>query len=257
MGIYIEESKKGLFAQKLVKLFRESGVENIGEYYHYIAAPPITEKQKELQGVFTDTITVHKTNFFRENNHFEHIKKNIGQILNESETVKRTKELRVWSSACSTGEEAYTLAILLKEILPMDIRPKILATDISPQSLHKAISGEYVFAPEDNIPPYLVSKYFYKNGDMWSLSEEIKKLVTFRLFNLVDKFPFKNPFDIIFCRNVMIYFDREVQEKLVQQFYDALSANGLLFIGHSESLIQIHHKFFYYEPTIYKKSRPH
>lgn len=253
MGIYIEDSKKNLLAQKLTKLMYEDGIENAGEYYHFIVAPPISEKQKALKNKFIDTVTVHKTNFFRENNHFEFIKRNISQIIAESPSLKLTNELRVWSSACSTGEEAYTLAMLFSEILPPHMRVKILATDISPQSIKRALTGVYKFGPEDNITSYYINKYFTKNEDGWAISDSIKNLVTFRLFNLMDAFPFKNPFDIIFCRNVMIYFDKEVQGKLVNNFYRCLSKNGILFIGHSESLIQIKHDFSYYEPTIYKK----
>lgn len=254
MGIYIEDSKRSLLSQKLTKLMIDAGVNNIGEYYHFIVAPPISEKQKRIQEVFVDTITVHKTNFFRENNHFEFLKRNIAQILQDSPTIKFTKEIRVWSSACSTGEEAYTLAMVFKEILPPDIRIKILATDISPQSIRTALEGSYKFGPEDNITNYHINRYFSKKDDNWIISDEIRSCVTFRLFNLMDSFPFKNPFDIIFCRNVMIYFDRDVQERLIGNFYNALSQNGLLFIGHSESLIQIKHDFAYYEPTIYKKT---
>ncbi len=255
MGIFTEESKKSLLAQKIVKLMNEAGVGNVGEYYHYIVAPPITERQKQISNTFVDTVTVHKTNFFRENNHFEFIKRNINQIIAESPTAKYTRELRIWSSACSTGEEAYTLAMLFKEILPPDMRAKILATDISTQSLQTAINGVYKFGPEDNISPHYVNKYFKKNEtEKWSICDEIKKSVTFRLFNLMDLFPFKNPFDIVFCRNVMIYFSKEVQEKLINDFYNVISDNGLLFIGHSESLIQIKHNFVYHEPTIYKKT---
>ncbi len=255
MGIFTEESKKMLLAQKLVKLMNDAGITNVGEYYHYIVAPPITEKQKKIKNTFVDTVTVHKTNFFRENNHFEFLKKSIAQIIQESPTAKYTREIRVWSSACSTGEEAYTLAMLLKEILPPDMRAKILATDISPQSLQTAIAGVYKFGPEDNISSYFVNKYFTQyDSDRWIINDEIKKSVTFRLFNLMDTFPFKNPFDILFCRNVMIYFSREVQEKLINNFYNVISDNGLLFIGHSESLIQIKHNFVYHEPTIYKKT---
>lgn len=253
MGIYIEDSKKNLLAQKLIKLMGESGIETSGEYYHFIVSPPISERQKELKNKFVDTVTVHKTNFFRENNHFEFIQKNINDIVASSSSCKLMGELRVWSSACSTGEEAYTLAMLLKEILPPTIRPKILATDISPDSIRKAIAGVYKFGPEDNITNYYINKYFTKTNNEWTISEEIKNLVTFRLFNLMDVFPFKNPFDVIFCRNVMIYFDKIVQEKLVNNFYHALCKKGFLFIGHSESLIQLKHPFTYYEPTIYKK----
>lgn len=253
MGIFVEASKKNLLAQKISKLMHDAEIQNAGEYYHFIVSPPITEKQKELKNQFIDTVTVHKTNFFRENNHFEFIKRNLGAIIDESPSIKFSNELRVWSSACSTGEEAYTLAMLLKEILPMGIRPKVLATDISPQSIRRALNGTYKFGPEDNITNYYINKYFTKIGDEWIISNEIKDCVTFRLFNLMEPFPFKNPFDIIFCRNVMIYFDKEVQEKLVNNFYAALIKKGFLFIGHSESLIQINHQFTYFEPTIYKK----
>lgn len=254
MGIFIEENKKSLLAQKLLKLMAEEEIKSAGEYYHFIIAPPITEKQKRVKNRFIDTVTVHKTNFFRENNHFEFLKRNINEIISNSSTANITGEIRVWSAACSTGEEPYTLAMLLKEILPSNMRAKILATDISPQSIQKAMSGVYKFGPEDNITNYYINKYFNQRGDFWTIAEDVKKNVTFRLFNLMDPFPFKNPFDIIFCRNVMIYFDREVQEKLVNNFYDSLIPNGLLFIGHSESLIQIKHNFSYHEPTIYKKA---
>jgi chemotaxis protein methyltransferase CheR len=253
MGIYIEENKRVLLAQKLAKLMYDEGLENAGEYYHFIVAPSITEKQKEIKRKFIDTITVHKTNWFRENNHFEFITRNINTILRTSKSVSTTKILRVWSSACSTGEEAYTLAMLFKEILPPDYRVKILATDISPDSIAKALNSYYRFGPEDNITPYYKQKYFTPVGDDMKLSDEIKNMVTFRLFNLTDNFPFKNPFDIIFCRNVMIYFSREVQETLVNKFYNSLCDNGLLFIGHSESLIQVKHHFSYCEPTVYKR----
>lgn len=253
MGIFTEDNKKNLLAQKLSKLMQEAGVSNAGEYYHFIVSPPITERQKEFKNKFIDTVTVHKTNFFRENNHFEFMQRNISNIIDEIPSIKYTNEIRVWSSACSTGEEAYTLAMLLKEILPSGIKPKILATDISPQSIRRALEGVYKFGPEDNITNYYINKYFTKIGNEWTISNELKSLVTFRLFNLMEPFPFKNPFDIIFCRNVMIYFNKEVQEKLVNNFYSALSKKGILFIGHSESLIQIKHEFTYFEPTIYKK----
>lgn len=253
MGIYIETSKKSLLAQKLSKLMQDSGIPNSGEYYHFIVSPPISEKQKAMKDKFIDTVTVHKTNFFRENNHFEFLQKNITEIIAESPSIKVTGELRVWSSACSTGEEAYTLAMLLKEILPTNVKPKILATDISPDSIRKALEGVYRFGPEDNITNYYINKYFTKKESEWVISPEVKSFVTFRLFNLMESFPFRNPFDIIFCRNVMIYFDKEVQERLVNNFHSALSKKGFLFIGHSESLIQIKHPFTYHEPTIYRK----
>lgn len=253
MGIYIEDSKKNLLAQKLTKLMQDAGVENAGEYYHFIVSPPISERQKDLKNKFIDTVTIHKTNFFRENNHFDFIQRNINEILAQSQSAKTMGEIRIWSSACSTGEEAYTLAMLFKEILPPNVRPKILATDISPDSIRRALEGAYKFGPEDNITSHYINKYFIKKTSDWVITDEIKSLVTFRLFNLIEPFPFRNPFDIIFCRNVMIYFDKDVQEKLVNNFYNAIAPKGFLFIGHSESLIQLKHPFNYHEPTVYRK----
>jgi len=253
-GIYIEEQKKKIFEIKLVSLMQNENIQDASQYYHLIVAPPISENQKRIKNTFIDTVTVHKTNFFRENNHFEFIKKNIGSIIENSMSAKTSGELRIWSAASSTGEEAYTLAMLMKEILPNNIRAKILATDVSPSTVQKAINGVYKFGPEDHIPPNYIQKYFTYDKGSYSINDEIKKYVTFRLFNLMDVFSFKTPFDIIFCRNVMIYFNRDIQEELVNKFYDNISKKGLLFIGHSESLVQLKHSFKYAEPTIYKKA---
>lgn len=253
-GIFIDENKKEILSKKIAKLMSDEDITSSEEYYRIIVSTALSPRLKKIQQTFIDNVTIHKTNFFRENNHFEFIKRNIDKIIEQSTNVRQSHELRVWSSACSTGEEPYTLAILFNEILPPHIRVKILATDISTESIQKAQTGKYKFTVEDNISSFYIQKYFTKEGEHYWISDEIKRYVTFRLFNLMDQFPFNNPFDIIFCRNVMIYFNRETQEKLVNNFYNHLSENGLLFIGHSESLIQIKHNFGYHEPTIYKKT---
>ena len=253
MGIFVEESQKPVLSQKLSKMMNEYGITDSSQFYHMILSPPISQRQIDMQKKFTDIVTVHKTNFFRENNHFEFLKENIVNIVNKSESVYNTGELRIWSAACSTGEEPYTLSMLMKEILPTTVRAKILATDISPDSLKKAMIGSYVFGPEDYIPLEYAVKYFTSLGDKKIIKDEVKSQVTFRLFNLMDPFPFKHPFDIIFCRNVMIYFDKIVQENLVNKFYNAMAKGGFLFIGHSESLMQLKHNFAYHAPTIYRK----
>lgn len=252
-GIYIEDSKKDLLAQKISKLMNEDAIREASEYYHFIASPPISERQKKIKDKFVDNITIHKTNFFREINHFDFLKKNINQILEKSANFNRTGEIRVWSSACSTGEEPYTLAMLFNEILPVGTKAKILGTDVSPQSIRAAMEGAYKLGVEDNLTSFYINKYFNQAGDRHQIIDQIRNSVTFRLFNLMEQFPFNNPFDIIFCRNVMIYFNRETQEKLVNNFYKHLSEDGLLFIGHSESLIHVKHSFKYHEPTIYLK----
>lgn len=254
-GIYIEDQKRKIFEIKLVSLMQSENITDASVYYHMIVAPAITQSQKNIKNAFIDTVTVHKTNFFRENRHFEYLKENINRIIEKSGNLKTRGELRVWSAACSTGEEPYSLSMLLKEILPYPMTFKILGTDISPKSIQTAMQGTmYKFTPEDHIPASFISKYFTRMRDgTYSINEDVKKHVTFRLFNLMEPFPFKTGFDIIFCRNVMIYFNRDVQETLVNKFYNNLEEGGLLFIGHSESLVQLKQAFKYVEPTVYIK----
>jgi chemotaxis protein methyltransferase CheR len=185
--------------------------------------------------------------------HFDYLKEHIHEIINESQNLKTRGELRIWSSAASTGAEPYSLAMLMDDILPSGMKAKILGTDVSAQSLQTAINGTYKVGGEDFLPPTYLQRYFVKQGDLYAISDKIKESVTFRLFNLMSPFPFKSPFDIIFCRNVMIYFNQDVQTDLINKFYNSIVSGGLLLIGHSESLSQIQHKFRYTAPTIYKK----
>ena len=143
--------------------------------------------------------------------------------------------------------------MVLKEYLPVRIDIKLLATDISAGTVANAQKGEYILDTEDLISPYFLGKYFTRNDRKYKVNREIKNLVTFRAFNLMESFPFRNNFDIIFCRNVMIYFNSATQKELVEKFYNALTPGGLLFIGHSESLSQIQYKFKYIQPTIYMR----
>jgi len=250
-GIHIEERQRKIFEIKLISLMQAANIEDASTYYHMIAAPPINPHQRAIQTTFLDTVTVHKTSFFREMHHFDFLKDNINGIVQASNNLKTRGELRVWSSASSTGEEPYSLAMLFSEL---GVNAKILGTDISPQSVQTGMNGVYKFAPDDYIPPTYLQKYFVpQGGSSQVVSDKIKNFVTFRLFNLMEPFPFKAPFDIIFCRNVMIYFNRDVQEELINKFYNCLMPGGLLFIGHSESLAQIKHNFTYTAPTIYKK----
>ncbi|TDT72332.1 chemotaxis protein methyltransferase CheR [Hypnocyclicus thermotrophus] len=246
-GIHLGDDKKYIIDTKIKKLLQKNNFKTIKEYIKHI------KLSKALKIELLNEITVNKTNFFREINHFNFIKNNIKFILNENKRILKNKEIRVWSAACSTGEEPYTLAMVLHEYLPEDINIKILATDISHNVLQKAIKGKYPKIIENEIPIYYLQKYFIKQKDAYTINPFIKNNITFRAFNLKEPFIFKNSFDIIFCRNVMIYFDSEFQETLVNKFYNNLEKNGLLFIGHSESLGQLNHKFKYLKPTIYQK----
>jgi len=247
-GINLNEDKLHLLDFKLKKLLDKYNVTYIRDFIRLLE----NKKNKDIIVEFLNEVTVNKTNFFREINHFDFIKNHITYIMNENKRIGKNLELRVWSSACSTGEEAYTLGIILSEYMP-NVNIKILATDISHQVLNKAIKGEYPRSIEREIPVQYLEKYFTKHHGHYIVKPFLKKMISFRAFNLKEQFVFKNTFDIIFCRNVMIYFDMEFQEILVNNFYRTLEKGGMLFIGHSESLSQIKHHFKYVQPTIYIK----
>lgn len=248
-GIKISEGKMNIFEMKLSKLIKSAGVNSINEYYTLLNSP----KEKKHLVDFLNEITINKTDFFREINHFNYIRDHMEDILKNNSRIKIHKEIRVWSAACSTGEEPYTIAMVLKEYLPPDITIKVLATDISHRVLEQAIKGRYKTFIKEQVPPTYFQKYFIKSGTMYEVVPEIRQMVTFRSFNLKEPFPFKGTFDIIFCRNVMIYFDSIFHEELARKYYNYLHKGGLLFIGHSESFSHIKHSFQYVQPTVYLK----
>jgi chemotaxis protein methyltransferase CheR len=250
LGIHMSEAKREMVQSKLSKLMREIDIACFDEYFNFL----LENGNSEHWAKFIDEITIHKTNFFREDHHFEFIRNKFEFIVKNNPRIMRNNEIRVWSSACSTGKEAYTLAIVLKEYLPANVQMKILATDVSSGVISKAQKGSYSLDSEDMINPYFLCKYFQKAGNDYEIIPELKEAVTFRTFNLMDHFPFQHNFDIIFCRNVMIYFNTETQADLIKKFYNVIAPGGLLFIGHSESLTQIQYKFKYVQPTIYIKN---
>ena len=248
LGIHLNESKREMVQSKVFKLLTKEGLTCPDEYYKILI-----KDRSTLWSTFVDEITIHKTNFFREDNHFNFIKEKLDFILKNNPEILKNSEIKVWSSACSTGDEAYTIAMVLKEYIPPGINIKTLATDVSSLVIQEAQEAEYLLDQGDLINPYFLNKYFKKFDNIYKVSDTIKSLVTFRTFNLMEPFPFKNKFDIIFCRNVMIYFDFPTQEELIKKFYNTLATGGLLFIGHSESLTQKQYKFDYIQPTIYMR----
>ena len=248
LGIHLNESKRELVQSKISTLMRQAEIFCYDEYYSLIL-----NSNNGYWASFVDNVTIHKTNFFREENHFNFIRNKIENILKNNPRIFKNGEIRVWSAGCSTGDEVYTLGMVLKEYLSVGINIKLLATDISSGTVAEAKKGEYLLDNEDLISPYFLGKYFTRNDRKYKVNQEIKNLVTFRAFNLMEPFPFRNSFDIIFCRNVMIYFNSANQKELIEKFYNALTSGGLLFIGHSESLSQIQYKFKYIQPTIYMR----
>ena len=190
----------------------------------------------------------------RESEHFDFLTK---QVLPYLEANRPSKVLRIWSAGCSAGQEAYTVAMAIDEYFgtrKAGWDTSILATDISMNVLSRAKAAVYPAADIKDISPQWRSKYFVQKGaDQFQVCDKIRKEVIFRPFNLMDPIPFKNPFDLILCRNVMIYFDMETKEKLVERFYNHTVSGGYLFIGHSEGINRSATRFQYIKPAIYRK----
>ncbi len=256
-GINLQLSKKELVKARLSKRLTNVGLSTFNDYYKFVTKTDKTGK--ELIHLI-DSISTNKTDFFRESKHFDFLNTTLLPQLISNKEKSNNKKLRIWCAASSSGEEPYTLAItVLNHMKPSngwDI--KILATDISTEILQKAVAGIYKMETMKDIPPGITSAHFSKvisgQTQCYAAKDHLKDLITFRRFNLMtEKFPFKNPFDFIFCRNVMIYFDPETQNKLVSKFYNCLPKNGYLFIGHSETLSKSTSGFKYAQPAVYQK----
>ncbi len=247
-GIRITREKTDMLKRKLQKMMTGSNVASYDELYELINSSSLYLTR------FLDEVTTHTTNFFRESSHFDYITNEINYLLGKNKRIREHGEIRVWSAACSTGEEPYTLAMILKESLPEEIAIKMLATDISRKVVSAAARGVYALQIENEVKQYYLQKYFYKADGLYQVTDDLKSLIKFRVFNLMDPFPFKKDFDIIFCRNVMIYFEGQAQEQLVQRMYDIIASGGLFFIGHSEGLVSKEHRFTFLEPSVYMKA---
>lgn len=249
-GISLSEQKKSLLSSRLSKRLRDLGLSTFSEYFDFLTGDQTREEFTRM----LDLISTNKTDFFREPKHFDFLR---DRILPELEDVKR---IRIWSSACSTGEEPYTIAMTLHESVqyPAQWDFQILASDLSTRVLAKAASGMYDEERVRDVPPDIVQRHFLRgrgeSAGMIKVKPHLSSLIKFRRLNLMDDtFPIKSPLDLIFCRNVMIYFDRPTQEKLVNKFHRYLRPGGYLFIGHSESLQWVNHPFKSLAPTIYQK----
>jgi chemotaxis protein methyltransferase CheR len=249
-GITLSDQKRTLLASRLSKRVRDLGLETFSAYYDHVTGDPSRDEFTRM----LDLISTNKTDFFREPKHFAFLRE---QILPE---LTREKRIRIWSSACSTGEEPYTIAMTLYEAVsdPSQWDFQILASDLSTRVLAKAAAGVYDEERVRDVPPEVVRRHFLRGrGDsegLLKVKPHLSAMVRFRRLNLMDEtFPIKSPLDLIFCRNVMIYFDRPTQEQLVNKFYRYLKPGGYLFIGHSESLQWVQHPFKTSGPTIYRK----
>jgi len=252
-GIHLHDGKKELVKARLSKRIREGQFGSFAEYYNYVNTGEGTEEFIAM----IDSLSTNLTSFFREDSHFRALSRIVPALLCEPARRSRSR-LRFWSAGCSTGEEPYTIAITaLEAVQGINAELSILATDISTKVLGKAQQGIYAADRVKTIPSELLRKYFQLGQGKWAGHFRVKKglrdLVTFQRFNLMDSLKASDPFDVIFCRNVMIYFDKKTQEGLVNRFHDRLVKDGYLFIGHSESLTGLNHAFQYLEPSVYRK----
>lgn len=249
-GINLTSGKEELVRSRLIKRLRALNLPSYSEYLQHVVGD---SSGHELR-IMIDCLTTNKTSFFRENQHFDYLRTRILPAIK-----KRDRGVRIWSAGCSSGEEPYTIAMLLSEEIS-DIEHanvKVLATDISERVLAKARAGEYEKETVQDIPAGHLAKYFTavktSSGRTYTVQNNIKKLVSFARLNLMDRWPMKGPFDVIFCRNVMIYFDAVTQRNLVQRFHDLLMPGGHLLVGHSESLVANSAGFKYVQPATYVK----
>lgn len=256
-GIALSPSKKELVKARLSKRLTKTGIDSFGQYYKFVTKH---DKSGEELVHLLDSISTNKTDFFREEKHFDFLNTKLLPALISKKEKERNKTIRVWCAGCSTGEEPYSLAItIINHINPNDgWNVKILATDISMKVLKKAINGIYKKEALKGIPREIISSHFssiiINNTNCFKVKNHLKKMITFRRFNLMtSNFPFKYPFDFIFCRNVMIYFDSDTHHRLISKFYDCLPKNGYLFIGHSETLAKKTQGFKYLRPSVYQK----
>jgi chemotaxis protein methyltransferase CheR len=247
-GINLGDNKKELVHARLCKVMRKR---NISGFKEYISMIENDKTEEELTNLL-DSIATNVTHFFREEKHFDFLVDNI-------KDKGYNGNLRVWSAGCSSGEEPYSIAITLHEhiLKPSSLMPTIVATDISTKILSRAVNGVYPMKAVNKLDKSMLRKYFLKGKDsnhgIVKVKKEISKIVEFKRLNLIENFTFNPKFDVIFCRNVMIYFDNQTREKLVRKFYDALNPGGYFIIGHSESLNGVQHPYDYVKPTIYRK----
>lgn len=250
-GIHLKEQKMTLVSGRLFNVLQQEGFKSFTEYYNHI----ISDKSGDAVVTLVDKITTNHTFFMREADHFYYFRDKVLPYL--TNTLKE-KDLRIWCAACSSGEESYTLAMIIDEHFGFQKSlwdTKILATDISTKVLDMATEGIYENERLAPLPNHWKLNYFKKLDQEKSIvSEKIRNEVIYRKFNLMETvFPFKRKFHVIFCRNVMIYFDSKTKDELVERFYDQLEYGGYLFIGHSESLIRDKTRFKYVMPAVYRK----
>lgn len=242
-------NKRILVEGRLANIVSSKGFSDYSSYVNSMFSDP---SSKEL-ALLINKLTTNHTFFMREPKHFEYVK---SVILPHLESTSKDHEVRIWSAACSTGEEPYTLAMIIDEYFGIrkagwDLR--ILATDIDTDVLEKGAKAIYSEDSVKSLPERWIKNYFIKLPDgNYQVCDKIRKEVVFKQFNLMDKIIYKKPYDLILCRNVMIYFDVKTKDSLIERFYDVSKNGAYLFIGHAENISKTT-RYSYVQPAIYHK----
>ena len=244
-GIYFADTKKEQLEARLVMRLKANNLPEFSKYYYMLRYDP--QAGNELKALF-DSVTTNETSFYRSPPQIQAFQEKVLPELIARREKRGEHMLRLWSAGCSTGEEPYTMGIVIKEVLSNKLPGwdiKILASDISEKALKSAKAAAYGEYSLRAVPPEIKRKYFNANGGLYKISDDISSLVELQYLNLNDmkRVQLMKGFDIIFCRNVLIYFDDEARKRFVSQLYDNLNHRGYLFIGHSESLHNISRAF--------------
>jgi len=252
-GINLTDEKKTLVVGRLQKILRTRGFKTFHEYYLYL----VEDKTNQAISELANQITTNHTFFWREADHFQFFMKTILPEIVARKTRTNSKDLRVWCAAASSGEEPYNIIMCMMEYFGRDYRlwdAGLLGTDISDKALKAARAAVYEPYRVQTLPDAYKKKYFHRIGENWAVNDDVKKELTLRHFNLMNKtMPFKKPFDCIWCRNVMIYFDNETKLELVRRLYEQTVPGGYLLIGHSESIGRGTTPWKYICPAVYQK----
>lgn len=244
--------KKEIVNGRLENYIRNGGWENYSEYMNAVEQ----DRTGALERQLVNLLTTNHTYFMRESEHFDYMRRVVLPWLRQKEANR--KDLCIWCGAASTGEEPYTLAMVLMDFFGLEHSgwdTKVLATDISTEVLQQAIRGVYPKEALKAVPDQWKRRFFRvtPDGEQYAATEELKKEVLFRKFNLMDPFPFKRKLHVVFLRNVMIYFDTKTRRELIQKVYDNMEPGGYLFVGQTETIDRSTTPFRLIQPSIFRK----
>lgn len=251
-GINLTEKKKALVRGRLNRVLRQKGFNTFQEYYEDVVKDDSGAGLLQL----VDKISTNHTFFFRESDHFKTLKNDILPRIIDQYKPSSPSDLKIWCAGCATGEEAYTIAMTLRDYFGPSTKwekPSILATDISSSALSTAVNGEYSLERVEAIPSAFLKRDLRKtDSGTYQVNDDIKNIIAFRRLNFMDEeFPFKKKFHIVFFRNVMIYFDEQTKRRLLQKIHRYMYQESYLFVGHSETLGRDSEYFRYLKPALY------